>query len=300
MNKNSYSIKNEDFPSLFCAADSASKSAQKRYLFLFRLDILFAIAGAILSSISLNSTNEKKWLFFSGGVAFLLSLIITIVIKSFSFEKTWYGGRAVAESVKTSTWRFMICAEPYILSMNSMNVDGLFHKNLDKIRDERKEILGNFVETDSSQPQITDTMKGIRGLSTEERKKIYVEERVANQREWYSVKAGISKTNEFRWFIAVMAMQLCAGVSAFALIIYPDFPLNLTSIFSTVAMGFLAWLQVRRHQEQSQSYNLAAQELASIKDNSIHIKTDDELSDFVANAENAISREHTLWIARRD
>jgi hypothetical protein len=79
-----------------------------------------------------------------------------------------------------------------------------------------------------------------------------------------------------------------------------DSPINPTGTFSTLAAAAMAWLQVKRYQELAQSYLLAAHELGLIEAQSLHVHTEVELSAFVANAENAISREHTMWVARRD
>jgi hypothetical protein len=59
-------------------------------------------------------------------------------------------------------------------------------------------------------------------------------------------------------------------------------------------------LQLRRYQELSQSYLITATELSLIKSKIHQIETEEELSNFVDDAETAISREHTLWLARRD
>ena len=44
---------------------------------------------------------------------FILSLAIFTVSKKRDPMKLWYNGRAVAESVKTMTWKWMMQAEPY-------------------------------------------------------------------------------------------------------------------------------------------------------------------------------------------
>ena len=67
-----------------------------------------------------------------------------------------------------------------------------------------------------------------------------------------------------------------------------------------MAAAFVAWLQLKRHQELANSYALAAQELSFIAEQIQRVETAGEFSKFVSDAENAISREHTLWAARRD
>lgn len=295
-----YLLKSEDFPALYRVADATSLKAQKRYLWLFRLDLFLLVLGAVFSSISFEVTSGKFVLFLLGGISFMTSLVVTIAIKGLGFEKTWYGGRAIAESVKSLAWHYMACARPFLVNLDARRVDEIFLSDLEDIIKERRQLLGKFTEEITAQPQITARMREIRKLELNERKDFYIKGRVLDQREWYGNNAGKNQKKESRWFIAVMIIQFLAGLAAFFLVSFPDFPVNLTSILSATAMGFLAWLQVKRHQELSQSYNVAAQELASIADLSAHIKTDEELADFAANAESAMSREHKLWIARRD
>lgn len=57
---------------------------------------------------------------------------------------------------------------------------------------------------------------------------------------------------------------------------------------------------MRQHEELAQSYAVAALELGFIEEQVGRVSDDKGLSAFVADAESAISREHTLWIARRD
>ena len=49
----------------------------------------------------------------------------------------------------------------------------------------------------------------------------------------------------------------------------------------------------------SKSYALANQELLSIKTMADTIDTEQELAKLVRDGEGAISREHTMWIAKR-
>jgi hypothetical protein len=65
---------------------------------------------------------------------------------------------------------------------------------------------------------------------------------------------------------------------------------------------------VRLHGESSPSISLewafsyaqAAHELRLILAREPYVESDEEFSGFVSDAENAISGEHTMWLARRD
>ena len=108
----------------------------------------------------------------------------------------------------------------------------------------------------------------------------------------------VSYSNKCFFFIAFF--QIIAFLSIICFICWPQFVPNLTPFFAALASSFIAWLQVKQHQELAQSYNLASHELSFILAQERYVRTDEDLSNFVLDSENAISREHTLWIARRD
>lgn len=302
MSKNSLykKICKEDLPSLFQAADNASNEAQKRYLKLMGLDIVLIILPAILSVVAFTNPNVKMFLLFLAAVFVGLSIIVTLVIRIAQFEKTWYDGRAVAESVKTLAWRYMMCAEPYTCEISLGEVDCKFAVDLDAILKERKNLFSSLGGHYGTKPQISNKMRETRHLDTFNRKDIYIVDRIEDQRKWYSDKADFNKKSEGKWFIAMLIFQLLGLVSAILLLIFPKSPINFTGFFTTLVTSCLAWIQLKQFQELAQSYGIAVQELGLIAEQGHHIKNDQDLSTFVSDSENAISREHTLWIARRD
>jgi hypothetical protein len=75
--------------------------------------------------------------------------------------------------------------------------------------------------------------------------------------------------------------------------------LSLVGPLLALAAAFTAWAQLGRHDELSNSYALANQELLSIKAVADMVYTEQELAKLVREGEGAISREHTMWIAKR-
>lgn len=74
---------------------------------------------------------------------------------------------------------------------------------------------------------------------------------------------------------------------------------NVVGLFTTISAAALSWLQLKQHQELRLAYTTAAQELNFILDCSSSINNEEKLSEFVLDSENAISREHTLWLAQK-
>ncbi|MEO1352240.1 MAG: DUF4231 domain-containing protein [Cyanobacteria bacterium J06635_15] len=52
----------------------------------------------------------------SSALLFLVTLAILIGLRVKRPDDIWYNGRAVAESVKTRTWRWVMRAEPYSMT----------------------------------------------------------------------------------------------------------------------------------------------------------------------------------------
>jgi hypothetical protein len=295
-----YTVDTEDLPALHQVANRASLAGQNSYLTLFRLNLSFLVVGSVLSAYNCTSIVIMRSLHSCSAFLLASSFLLTIVIMFKNYERQWYGGRAVAESIKSSAWRYMMGAEPYLLTLEPRDVDGKFVETLQEILGEGDNLSISFGGTLAASPQITNKMTSVRQLQLQERIRIYLNDRISDQRTWYSSKSEHNTSQEKKLFAFVITSQVAALLFAIINIINPLTPLNLVGAFSTLSASFLAWLQVKRHQEQSQSYAVAAHELGCIATQAQYITTDDDFSTFVADAETAISREHILWVARRD
>lgn len=294
-------VTNDDFPGLFRVADSASVAAQKRYSCLTIIHLtLLVIAAALGSFAALVATPQKGNMAIASAIVLGISIIITWVIRTGRLEQTWYDGRAIAESVKSLAWRYMTCSEPYIRHLEAKEVDQKFMSDLSAILAERRNLSAQLGGQNATKPQLTKRMRDIRSLETEDRKKVYLSDRIDDQRRWYGTKAERNRKLASRLFAAIISWEALALSSAIVLVRWLDSPVNLVGIFVILAAAFLAWLQHKRHQGLAQSYGLATQELGLVSEQSTYVATEEELSHFVSDSENAISREHTLWRARRD
>lgn len=291
-------ITNDDLPALFRACDYASVSAQKLYLWLSAANLGLLITAAAIASLTLNGAQRKSILAIVSAVVLIISVAIIVVIRISKLEQTWYEGRAIAESVKTLAWRYMTRSEPFS-NNESEKVDNLFISELQLIFDQKKSFAARLGGQAAFGQCITDKMKIIRNLGVEDRAKVYLTERLGDQREWYGNKAEYNRKSAKRMFIAIIVSHVLAILSAVAMIRWPGSPISPSGIFITLATAFFAWSQMRRHQELAQAYAIAAQELAFIQEQASTAMTDAQLSSFVVNSESAISREHTLWRARR-
>jgi len=293
------SCKYEHLPALFRAADSASLRAQRDYLSLVKADLMTIILASAVTSVAACSPSLRAGLAITGAVLMLGGVVLTTFLLQQQPDRLWFNARAVADSVKTIAWRYMTCADPFARNLNLREADGQLCKTLDRVLMENRAVGGALGGIDGADEQVTARMREIRQLGTTERLRVYLISRVRDQREWYAAKALDNRRTSGRWLWAVGGTQMGGAIAAIAMVRWPNLEFNLPSVLASLAAAFVAWLQVKRHQELASSYGLAAHELGLSESQSMHVHTDDELSDFVDQAEGAISREHTMWVARR-
>lgn len=283
------------YPILFKIADAKSKKSQNIFI---RLNI-FILLLLVFSSISSIYTTVPKNITVFSTICLILSTLFNIYILFFRPEKIWYEGRAISESVKTLTWKFITNTKPFKITLKQEKVEQIFNENLKKIIGQRRDFYILIGQNYPDGNMISEEMITIRNSSFEERKKKYVEDRIQDQINWYSSK---TKQNAFNKNIA---LGLIIGFQILAILFF-IFEKNLfnnyslTSILITMTSVVMTWLQLKRFQELTDAYGITATELKFIKEKSKFILDDTQLEKYVDDTETAISREHTLWLARRD
>ena len=289
-----------DYPCLFQSSDLVSLREQKSYINLRRVDFSLIVLAAFFSGFSLNPSLEiLKWCAFFALISLILSIFLKLIIKMGKWDKKWFDTRAVAESVKTVTWRYIMGVEPYENSLSPEDLDRKFVNKLDEIFKSASKASGSLAKNVGSEQQISNRMREVRQMSIEERKTIYLQQRIKDQKDWYSKKAKYNSDKETMWFWVTIIVEFLAILAAIYILNTLNSTFNPIGTFTTLVVVFTAWNQTKKYGELSQSYAIAAQELTSIESLAVHIKNEEKLSDYVRDTENAISREHTMWCAKR-
>lgn len=290
---------NSEFPNYFQASDKASIKSQNYYLNIIRIDLISMIIASGLSIYNYKSTESKECIYYISGFLLLTSLILTIILKTKKYEDIWYQGRALAESCKTLTWRFVCCSEYFEKNISDLEVKNRFITRIKELSDEFKELSQTMNSKTLNLPIITTKMIEIRNQSIEERKAYYLKHRIDDQKNWYSDKAEYNLDKYNLWFWIIIFSQVLSLICIVILIKYPDNNWNFVGLLTTISASAISWLQLKQHQELKQAYTTATQELNFISTLADEINTEETFSKFVLDAENAISREHTLWLAQR-
>jgi hypothetical protein len=292
-------MKQSDFPGLHQASDKASLTAQGTYKRIIAFDLITMIVASALAIYNYQNTDPKFVTYLISGLFLLIGLVLTIIVKTKKYEDIWYQGRALAESCKTLTWRFITCSASFEVTMDIEAAKATFIKRLKELGSEFKELNSNLNAEILTIPSISNEMLKVRNLNMQLRKEYYIQNRIEEQKKWYATKAEFNKSRYDFWFLAIIVTQAIGFISAFYLIIKPGSNWNFVGLFTTLSACALSWLQLKQHQELKQAYTTAAQELTFILDSASQIDNDIKLSEFVLESENAISREHTLWLAQK-
>lgn len=280
------------YPALYQASSITSKKSQQKYYLGISL-ILALLVGASITILF--SGDHKFFAILSAGLLFL-SPILSYFLATKRYDKIWYRARAATESIKTICWRYMMRAQPY----DQETSRALFISDLRQILRDNDEFPQHLPSSFADSEQITEFMDTTRSSDLVKRMAIYLEYRISEQRTWYAKKGSYNKRIATRWFWLMVTFQMAAGTSAAFKIAYSDWMYLPTGIFATAAASVLAWIQAKRFQDLGTSYISTAHEIGFVRSAHSEVKGEKNFSNFVGDAENAFSREHTQWRARRD
>lgn len=288
-------MKEEDFPALYCAADDASDKIQAQLLLSYKVNAGLLIAGAATALVSTTNT----WLAVIAAILFISSLLVYIHSQHRDFQGCWYQARALAESVKTATWRLMMSAEPFSKKDDASNLTA-FRDLLTELLQENRGIGKHLSGEWSKQDQVTDSIHKVLAFSFEEKKRCYLKHRIEDQRAWYAKRARENKDDSRKFFVLLCSAYAGAIVLLLIRIAVPSVPFLPIDLLAVIAASIIGWKQLRRFDELASAYGLTAHEVGIIQSRYSSVTDKASLGAFVSDAENAFSREHTQWAARRD
>jgi hypothetical protein len=279
-----------EMPALFIATDRYALHWQKYFLKCQKVQLVALVLVAVGGATSVHVKTFRV----SAAVT-VLALIAALFVRWLLYkhgpERKWYNGRAAAESCRNLAWKYVQRAEPFTES--EVVADLIFIGRVN-------EILHTVPTLDQATPnnfdQITTTMRNLRAKPFSDRKKTYIQLRIEDQQRWYASKTNFNSKNARRWSFHVALLESGAIVLAIVRVGGgPEF--DWSGILAVASAAAVAWLQSRQHETLAQSYSVTAQELASVRSSLIDISDEGEWAELVEQAEEAMSREHTLWRA---
>ncbi|MDQ4502299.1 DUF4231 domain-containing protein [Sinomonas sp. ASV322] len=282
-----------ELPGFFKDADAASLAAQRTYLALNRTRLWSAVAGALGGAITWSAADlDAGALVALAG--FLVALVAELVLAYLQPERDWYSGRALAESMKTMAWCYAVGGDPF--------ASGIDDAEARRILRQRAELLlqkgGDKISMSTESPLVTAWMTELRHSDFETRRAAYLEHRTRDQRNWYARKARQDKRKADAWRTALVAAEIIA-VTASTLRVTKALEVDLAGILGAAIGAGAAWLALKQYAQLSAAYSLASREL-SLQEDLLSQVNESEWAHAVSDAEEAISREHTMWLASRN
>jgi hypothetical protein len=279
-----------DFPETYLAADRASLDGQCRFMRSTRIQLLLLVVASAAGSFSWAVNDGWDAAGLLAGVAFAAAAVLRVMMLRSRPHRVWYDGRAAAESVKTIGWKYAVGGDPFVL--NDAVSDDRFAA---LVRDvvESFDTLGT-ARLASAAP--TDSMRRTRAADLADRKALYASDRIHDQQEWYRRKADWNNRRARLWGSVVLVLQVGAAVGAF-LKGFGVVDIDIFGLAGAAVASAAAWLETKQHHSLARAYRVAAEELAAISDLIEQQASERDWATFVAEAEEAISREHTMWKA---
>jgi hypothetical protein len=290
-------LRDESLPAAFHATDAASLQAQRRTVRLTGLQLFLLIASAIGGAVDLRLRYPPLDVGgFIASTGFVAALAVGFYLTSRRPDRTWYRGRAGAESVKTLAWRYAAGGEPFQKGLlTDRAASRLFSSRLAELVNQLREL--DWPATLGIE-QVTEPMRTIRQLDLEERKRSYRVGRLDDQIDWYQRKSAENARRSRSWGRVAGVITL-AGVLAGLARVLTLIELDLLGLLAAVAASATAWSQLKQFDVLASAYGLTAQQLGIVRSELVDIHTEEEWVSFVSQAEDGMSKEHTLWLTRR-
>ncbi len=262
------------FPAAFREADRASERSQNAFYRISGVRLFALCLVGVLPAVGL------RWAAMGVAVVFGIALVLELIVFMRRPERAWYDERACAESVKTLAWRYAVGGAPF----SQEDSDALFAQRV-------QDVAGR---TESP----TDAMRDARASSFDARRDLYKRERIEDQLRWYTKNARSNDRQAGFWLIVLVLVEAGAFIAAL-LRAMGKIHFDLFGIIGALGASAAAWTQTLQHETLSAAYKVAADELAIIASRVDDVHGETAWAEFVADAEEAMSREHTMWRAKR-
>jgi hypothetical protein len=254
--------------------------------------------GLLAATALLSGWNPKldEWQRATAIVTCLLIaavLAMNVWLRYGAYDDTWFRCRALAENIKSAMWYFIMLPAP-----QRVESEREFLRQVEEMQERLPGISKQLSLHRIDGPIVTDWMRDIQALSTAEKLAAYRAERVQNQIAWYQSKAASNARRERQWQAAIFILEFLALVYA-GFYAWKLWQFNAVGGVAGISAAFVAWMQTKRHSDLANSYAVAEEDLRRIAAKREHAASDLEIARFVREVETAVSREHSMWLARR-
>jgi hypothetical protein len=281
------------YPSLKDAADQASDKAQRNFLCLNVALLTILASTALISGWTPACEETQRIIAIAIAILMFVALATTTMLRLGKFDDRWFRCRALAENMKSAVWFFVMC--PRALIPSSEND---YLKEVAELQKRLVPVTKEVALCDEGGPLVTTWMKETQNLPLDQKLTIYRQNRIEDQMVWYFKKSKFNTAREKNWFLAIFISEFIAVAYA-ALQAWRLWEINVVAGMAAMSAGFIAWMQTKRFSDLGVSYSIAANDLRRIAAERENVVTEEDAQIFVKEIEAAVSREHSMWLARR-
>lgn len=291
-------LPDEALPALFQAADQASLRGQRYFVRASGLRLLLLVIAAVTAVATWHVGKARLDIMtLVTATVFVATASVELYLLAEQPERAWYDGRALAESAKTLTWRYAVGGDPFPKGSDPASEQEAARRFRQRLEGLLQDAPQTSIEATVA-PTISHQLQTLRSSSFEERVRVYLAGRIDDQQHWYTSKAQSCRQRSHRWRVALLLAESC-GVTAALLRGFEVFSFDLAGIIAAAVGSGAAWLAAKQYNSLARAYAFAANELALARARIEGVRDDHTWAAEVANAESAISREHTMWRASR-
>lgn len=288
-------IPNADMPQLFRAADAASLEGQARYLAWTRARLFLIVAAAACGIGSFRvGSGQVDLLSLMALVLFIAAVLFEGMLWRQHPERDWYDGRALAESVKTLAWKFAVAGGPFSLGKDPKEAERSFAERLNELKEPYRDLNLSAIPGEF----ITPWMRDLRNAPFSERQATYIADRAQDQQTWYTRKADANRRAARKWRFLLIVLELAGAVAALSEALTRS-GLSFSPLLAAAVGASVAWLGAKQHDQLARAYSTAVSDLGAAITKLRLAEDGEEWANEMNDAEDAVSREHTLWLASR-
>lgn len=287
------------YPPTFDRYSRGAIAAESAHFRLFAIQLFLTSSAAVLAILPVFGLGKTPVILWTVAGLFAIGVLLTYFGASRQLEQKWFSMRAIRESLKSLTWRFA-------LRLGEFSGDDT--ATLRVFLDRAQEIEAAFpsihppaiVSTAPDDTVVLSELTRIRNLPWNAARELYLNNRLAEQIDWYSQKASDNErlANLLEYVILGLGIVgVLIGIVFVALGLVAGLPIF--ALLSALIAAILAWGQARRYGGLVGPYRNTESELARIKTELKLASTAESFRSSTEEAERAISREHSMWLAQR-
>jgi hypothetical protein len=281
-----------EYPELYAAAEAASEGEQKTFYRVKVIELVGLTLGAVFGLLDGDKFGRAGPIL--AVLMFALALGLQVSRTSQQAERRWYDARAAAESIKSSSWQYAVGGESFRLGSDDPE---------DEFLERLYEVLRGLPHLDigaatAVSAGVTGDMRTLRVSNQEDRYARYYSARIEEQVGWYTHKANWNKKRSRLWRGVLIALESAALIAGLARI-GGHTGIDLLGVLATAGAGVLAWMQTKNYTQLAESYAVTSHEVGLVAQAVRAGVNEEEWAQSIHDAEAAFSREHTMWVARR-